>query len=357
MVHLPRSLHLIGGLAAAALLATALTACSAGTTAEPGAETGQSPSGAATPATLTIYSGQHEAFAQSLADAFTADTGIATQLRAGSDVELVNQIIEEGDNSKADVILTEEPGPIDTLAAAGVLSPVSPPTLAKTVTQYNPGNGLWLAWAARARSVVYNPTMISADKLPAHLLDLADPKWKGTFAYAPSGAFVGTVTYLIDTIGADKTRTWLEGIRDNGENLGKNAAVRDAVEAGQISFGLINHYYWFLKADEVGAENMVSKQHYMGNQDAGALVFPSGAGVLKTSSHQAEAQQFLGWLADADGGQKIVASDSPQYPLGIGVTSTQDLEPLENLDPPVVDSGDFANPENAQQLLVEVGII
>lgn len=348
----PRPAHLIGGLVAAALLASTLTACSSGQADEPGTES-SSPAAA----TLTIYSGQHEEFVQSLADAFTAESGIPTEIRPGSDVELANQIIEEGDRSKADVIITEEPGPIDDLAAVGALSPVAAETLAKTEAQYNPDDGLWLAWAARARSVIYNPTMITPDELPTRLLDLADPKWKGTFAYAPSGAFVGTVTYLINTIGEAKTRTWLEGIRDNGQNLGKNAAVRDAVEAGQISFGLINHYYWFLKADEVGAENMVSKQHYLGNQDAGALVFPSGAGVVKASSHQDEAQEFLSWLADKDGGQKIVANDSPQYPLGIGVTSKRDLEPLENLNPPELHPGDLAHPENAQQLLVDVGII
>ena len=37
-------------------------------------------------------------------------------------------------------------------------------------------------------------------------------------------------------------------------NLQKNGAVRDAVEAGQVAFGLSNHYYWYLLAQSRGGE-------------------------------------------------------------------------------------------------------
>ena len=33
-----------------------------------------------------------------------------------------------------------------------------------------------------------------------------------------------------------------------------NSAIRDAVDAGQVSLGLANHYYWYEKAAEVGAD-------------------------------------------------------------------------------------------------------
>lgn len=337
-------------LATAGLLAASLTACASDATDEGGASDDDG-------VTLTVYSGQHEEFAEVLVDAYTADHDTEIELRPGSDVELANQIVEEGENSQADVILTEEPGPIDMLAADGLLAPVDDATLELIEPGHNPDDGEWLAWAARSRSIAYNPELIDEADLPDSVLDLVDEEWAGTFAYAPSGAFVGTVTYMINTMGLEETRTWLEGVKANGEDLGKNAAVRDAVEAGQVSFGLVNHYYWFLKAEEVGAENMVSRQHYVGNEDVGGLVFPSGAGILAASEHEAAAQEFLRWLADPEGGQQVVAQDSPQYPLGTGVTSELDLEPMADLDPPPLEPGDFDDPEQAQELLVAVGII
>ncbi len=346
---LARQRRALAAIVATVLLGAGLTACGG----PPADQAGADSSGP-----LTVYTGQHEALAQQLANEFTKASGIKAQIRAGSDVELANQIITEGSKSKADIFLSEEPAPMALVASKGLLSKVDQATLDKTNKDYNPTDGLWLAWAARARVITYNPKLIKKSELPKSIMDLGDRKWKGKFGYAPSGAFVGTVTYLINTRGPEATRTWLEGIKTNGKNLGSNGAVRDAVEAGQIDFGLLNHYYWYLKAEERGGtDKMISRQYYLGHQDPGALVFPSGAGVLQSSAPQVEAQKFLGWLASPTGGQQIVAKDSPQYPLSPKVHSALDLEPLAKLDPPKLKAGDLANPEKAQQLLVDVGII
>lgn len=318
--------------------------------------------GAATPSsstvTLTLYSGQHEALSQALADGFQEASGIKVEVRAGTDAALANQIIEEGDRTKADIFMTEEPGQAALLGEKGIFAPVDPATLAMTDARFNPHDGTWLAFAARSRAIFYNPSVIAEDELPASIMDLAKPEWKGKFAYAPSGAFVSTVTYLINTIGEEKTLEWLRGIKENGENLQKNGAIRDAVEAGQIGFGLNNHYYWYVLAEQKGGPDaLASKIHYMSDGDAGALVLASGAGILKVSKHEAEAQQFLAWLADPNGGQKIIATTTPQYPLAPGVESSMGLKPLSELEPPDVDQGSFGNVEKARELITEAGII
>lgn len=330
------------------------TTGTAGTATEPEG----SPTSGSSDVTLTVYSGQHESLAKSLADGFTAATGIKVDVRAGSDAALANQIIEEGNRTKADVFMSEEPGQIALLGEKGLFAPVDPATLAETDARFNPHDGTWLAFAARSRAIFYNPSLIAEDDLPTSIMDLAKPEWKGKFAYAPSGAFVSTVTYLINTIGEEQTLDWLKGIKANGENLQKNGAIRDAVEAGQIGFGLSNHYYWYILAQQKGGPDaLASKVHYMGNGDAGALVLASGAGVLKASEHQAEAQQFLAWLANPDGGQKVIATTTPQYPLAQGVESTMGLKPLDELQPPDVDQGSFGNVEKAKELITEAGIV
>jgi len=203
-------------------------------------------------ATLTMYSGQHESLAQALADGFEADTGIHIDVRAGKDAEMVGQIIEEGDRSKADLIITEEPGPIGSLDELGLLSEVEETVLEDVDERFVPSTGNWLPWAARSRVIYYNPELIDEDELPDSVLDLADEKYEGQFAYAPSGAFKSTTAYLINTIGEEETLEWLEAVKANGVDEQKNGKVRDSVEAGQHPFGLSNHYYWYILAADSG---------------------------------------------------------------------------------------------------------
>lgn len=307
--------------------------------------------------TLTVYFGQHEALGDALAAAYKETNGVELDIRAGSDGELANQIIEEGDSSPADLFVSEEPGPMAQIDEAGLLIPVDSATLDKVDPRFNPSNGDWLAYAARSRVIYYNPDLIDEADLPASILDLTEPEWKGRFAYAPSGAFTSTVAYLVSDIGEDATLDWLKGIEANGVNEEKNGRVRDSVEAGQHEFGLSNHYYWhILAAEQGGPDQLTSRVHYMSDGDPGALLLASGAGILASSKNQDEAQRFLAWLADPDGGQAIIAEETPQFPLAPGVESVHDLPAIAELDPPEFDQAVLSDVTTARDLIIESGI-
>ena len=52
------------------------------------------------------------------------------------------------------------------------------------------------------------------------------------------------VTALRARYGDDRTREWLEAMVENGaQSYPDNVAIRDAIAAGEIDVGLINHYY------------------------------------------------------------------------------------------------------------------
>jgi hypothetical protein len=80
------------------LLAVLLASCSS-EAAEPQGSVGAGES----PGSITIYSGRDEEFVKTLFDDFTAATGIETEVRYGDSAELAATILEEGDNSPADV--------------------------------------------------------------------------------------------------------------------------------------------------------------------------------------------------------------------------------------------------------------
>ena len=65
--------------------------------AQPGSGSPGSDGAVAASGTLTVYNAQHEALTQEWADAFTEQTGITVTIRNGTDTELANQIVQEGD--------------------------------------------------------------------------------------------------------------------------------------------------------------------------------------------------------------------------------------------------------------------
>ncbi len=79
--------------------------------------------------------------------------------------------------------------------------------------------------------------------------------------------------------------------------------------------------------------------------------------MVKSSGNQAEAQEFLAWLVDPEGGQKILGETTPQYPLTEGVPSSYDLPTLDTLEPPVFDQGSLQNTDQANELMKQSGII
>ena len=149
-------------------------------------------------------------------------------------------------------------------------------------SRYSSPTGHWVGVAARETVMVYNPDLIAADELPASILDLAKPEWKGKLAIAPSEPdFVPIVSAIEKLDGEAAAKSWLEGFADNAKHYNDNEGIIAAVDDGQIAAGIINHYYWYEAVAEEGKDKVPSKLHYFGNEDPGALVNISGAGALE----------------------------------------------------------------------------
>lgn len=325
---------------------------------------GASPSSAVSPVastgvTITLYNGQHASTTNALVAAFTQDTGIQVNVRSGEGSGLTNQIIEEGSASPADVVFTENSPDLMVLSEKELLAKVDPQTLAKVPSQYNSPNGDWVGVDARAAVLVYNPSMIQQSQLPQSILDLADPFWKGKIGIAPAeNDFQPVVTAVIKLDGEDKATQWLQGLKTNAaQTYNGNTAILNAVDNGQIAAGIINNYYWFRQAVEVGQDNMKSSLYYFGQGDPGALVDVSEAGAIASSKHPAEAQAFLNFLVSTDGQQVIATANDFEYPLGSGVQADPRLKPFDQLGAPNVSVADLGDNSVAIQLLQQVGLL
>lgn len=325
-----------------------------------GCAAGGSDQGAGEPAggdALVVYNAQHEELTQEWADAFTEETGIEVVLRNGDDSELGNQLVQEGAASKADVFLTENSPAMSLVEEAGLFAPVDEATLALVPEQYRPASGDWTGIAARSTVLVYNPELIDESELPASLLDLAKPEWKGRWGAAPAKAdFQAIVSAVLETQGEDGAREWLEGMAENATEYRNNIVTMKAVNAGEVPVGVIYHYYWYRDQDAAAEDSGNTKLHYFGNQDPGAFVSVSGGGVLKNAKHPDEAQQFLAFIA-GEQGQKILGEGySFEYPVASDVPAKSELPPLDTLNAPVIDPSTLNGPK-VIELMTEAGLL
>ena len=335
--------------AVVAVAALALAACGSGDSA-----TGEAP---LDPSKLTIYSAQHANLVDAWVKGFTADTGIQVQVRQGKDSSMGNQLVAEGDKTQADVFLTENSPAMTVGRDAGLLPPAGQSTLDQVSQQYRPSSGEWVGIAAHSTVLIYNPSKISEADLPASMVDLADPKWKGKWGAAPSGAdFQAIVSGVLQAEGADRTETWLKGLKENAKVYQNNIATMKAVNAGEVPMGIMYHYYWYRDQALTKEGSANTKLHYFKGEDVGAFVSVSAGGVLKASTKQADAQKFLAWVTSAKGQEALVSSKSMEYAVGEGVASDPALPPLDSLQAPSIDPFTLDGPE-VIKLMTAAGIL
>lgn len=313
--------------------------------------------GAGEKATLTLYNAQHEDLMTLMVADFTKATGIKVNMRNGEDFELGNQLIQEGAASPADVFVTENSPAMTLVDSKGLFAKVEDATLAQVPAQFSPADRDWVGFAARSTVFVYNPTQLKAADLPASIMDLSQPQWKDKVGISPAGAdFQAIVSAVLALRGEPATAAWLKGLKDNTKVYQGNSAVMKAVNAGEISSGVIYHYYWYKDQAESGANSKNVKLLYFGNQDPGAFLSISGAGVLRSSEKQAQAQQLVKYLNGA-AGQKVLADSSAlEYPIGNGASANKALKPLSELSPPTVDLSTLNGPK-VVELMQQAGLL
>lgn len=314
---------------------------------------------AAAPAPLTLYSAQHMQTVQLLTKAFTKETGIEVRVHAGEGPEIANQIVAEGRHSPADVFFTENSPELVLLDEKKLLAPVAPATLKQVPSRFSAKDGNWLGVLARENVLVYNPALIQAGELPEKLTDLAKPAWKGRIAIAPADAdFLPLVNAVAAVDGRAAALDWLKGLRANAQIYDDDEGVAAAVERGAVATGIINNYYWARLRTEVGAARMKSRIHHFGPGDVGALINISGAAVLKTSAHPAEAQRFLAFLVSRKAQAMLAASEVDfEYPLVPGVKANPLLKPFDELRPPAISMKELGDDRGAAKLLREAGLL
>jgi len=309
--------------------------------------------GAESEGPLVVYSGRSEDLVQPLIDEYQMTTGIEVEVRYGDSTELAALLLQEGEGSEADVFFAQDPASLGSVA--GMMSTLPDQTLARVDPRFADRDGRWVGTSGRVRTFIYN-TSTKID-LPQTIDEVTDARWAGQVGIAPTnGSFLAFVSAMILERGEEATLHWLEALAANEpQDYPKNSPIVAATDTGEIAGGLVNHYYLLrLRAE---GEGLNAENWFIPAGDVGTLVMPAGAGIIGTSDMPEAAQEFVEFLL-SEGGQEYFATETYEFPLIEGVSSTVGVPNLDEIDAPDIDLSSLHEVlPDATRLVSEAGLV
>jgi iron(III) transport system substrate-binding protein len=313
--------------------------------------------GAGSANTIVLYNGQHPQLTDALVQAFTRQTGIHVSIRTGDGLVLADQLLQEGSDSPADVYLTENSPELMNLESHRLLAKLPSSVVDQIPARDDSPAGEWVGVALRVSVLAYDPARVSASQLPASVLELAQPQWKGKIAIAPTDSdFPPLVGAIIARYGIAAAEHWLGGLKQNAQTYQDDEGVVAAVNRGDVATGIINQYYWYRLRIEVGTGAIHSKLYYFPDRNVGSIENVSGAAVLKSSKHQQAAEAFVRFIVSAAGQRILAGSYDFEYPARPGISPNPALPQLSSISAATLSVTALGTDQTAAHLIEQAGL-
>jgi len=306
---------------------------------------------------VNIYSHRQPELLQPLMDAFTAETGIVTNV-AFVDKGMAERLVAEGDRSPADLILTVDIARLMQVVDAGVTQPVQSDVLEANIpAALRDAGDQWFGLTARARIVYASNDRVAPGEVTTYE-DLADPKWKGRIC-TRSGTNDYNVALLAAMIahdGPDAAKTWAEGLKANLARK-PDGGDRDQVKAiwaGECDIAIGNTYYiGQMLADPEQAEWANSVNIVFATFAAdGTHLNISGVSMTRSAPNKAAALKLMEWLS-SDTAQAIYAETNHEFPVKPGVPRSALVESWGEFTPDTLPLSEVAAQRPAALKLME----
>lgn len=303
--------------------------------------------------TLTVYSGRNENLVGPIIEQFEQDTGIEVEVHYGDTSSLALTLLEEGENTPADVFFAQDAGALGLLSNNDRLATLPTYILDSVEPRFRSAEGEWVGVTGRARVIAYNTDVLAEDDLPTSLLEVTAPEWQERLGFVPTNAsFLAHLTAIRTAEGEDAARALVEGLLANdAPQYENNVQAVAAVGAGEIDAALVNHYYLFRLLAETPDAPVAN--YYFPGDDIGNLINVAGAGILASSDAKPLAQQFIAYLLSRTA-QTYFVENTYEYPLLIGVEADPRLKPLDEIETPGVDLSDLDDLQGTLDLLDEL---
>ena len=305
-------------------------------------------------ADVVVYNGRSQYGDETVFKQWEDTNGKTLELRGGTAPELYERLRSEGDGTPADMLVTTDLANLWRAKEAGLLEPVTTPTLEDQVpAEFRDPDDDWWGLSVRIRTPMRS-TSVPGDAVTSYE-DLGDPQWKGKLCLRTSNNEYNQslVADMLAKRGPEETRALLESwMANDPQILGSDVDVLEAIAARRCDVGLTNHYYLArILADD---PDFPVAPAWPDQDGAGAHANLSGAGLVKGTAHAADATSLLEHLTSPQGQAEIVANGelavNPEVPPAEHIADWADVE----LDPIDVAEAGALLPD-AVQLMQDVG--
>lgn len=309
--------------------------------------------------TVNIYSYREPELIAPVLEAFTAETGIETQVLNLSD-GLLERMQAEGANSPADVILTVDIGRLVGVKDGGVTQPVDNEIIEQNIpAQYRDSEGHWFALTMRGRVVYASKERVEQDEIT--YAELADPKWAGRIC-TRSGQHsynVGLFASIIAHEGEEAAEAWLRGLKANLARppAGNDRAQAQGIYSGECDLAIGNTYYvgLMLTNDENPEQKdwaAAMKVLFPNANDRGTHVNISGMAMAKNAPNRENALKLMEFLSSGEA-QEIYASQVFEYPLKDGTEPSDIVKSFGEINPDTLPLEEIATYRSKASQLVD----
>lgn len=274
------------------------------------------PVGQALAAELVVYSARKEHLIKPLFEAYTKETGTEITYVTDKAGPLLQRLKAEGENTRADLLITVDAGNLWHAANEGVLQEVNSQVLENNVPANlrDPGNN-WFGLSLRARTIVYSTERVKPGELSTYEA-LGEPQWKNRLLLRTSKKVYNQslVAMLIAEHGEKKAAQIVESWVANlaASPFSNDTKTMEAILAGQGDVAVVNTYYFgrLLKKNP----DLKLALYWPNQNSTGVHVNVSGAGVTKHAKNPEAAIKFLEWLS-SEQAQNLFADANMEYPV------------------------------------------
>jgi iron(III) transport system substrate-binding protein len=292
--------------------------------------------------TVTVYTALDREFSEPLLLDYGKATGVRVltkfDVESTKTVGLTNLIASEAGRPRCDLFWNNEILNTLRLKRAGLLQRFMPRNAEGYPATFKDAGGLWYGFAARARVVAVNTSLVPEVKRPRGLLDLADAQWKGKVAIAKPlfGTTATHATCLFAAWGVEKAKAYFRALQANGvQVLSGNKQVAQAVAAGEALLGLTDTDDAMGERDAGRPVALIYPDRRPG--ELGTLFIPNTLAVVKGAPHAAEAEALADHLLSTAVESALARGPSAQIPLNPAVRVPARVETPTTVHPMSVD--------------------
>ena len=289
---------------------------------------------------VVVYTSLDQIFSEPILKDFERESGIKVKavydIEAAKTTGLVNRLIAERDNPRADVFWNSEIGRTIILKKKGILAPYTSPSAYSIPDQFRDKNGYWAGFAARARVLIYNKDQVTEAELPRSIFDLTDPKWEKQVALANPlfGTTAAHAASIFIAMGDERAMQYFENLKANGVIIvDGNSTSRDRVAERILKIG-------FTDTDDVNVALLEGENVGMVFPDKdgmGTLLIPNTVSMIKNGPNPENARKFIDYLLSEEVESKLAFCGSLQIPLRPGVRRPENTPSAKDFKPMNVD--------------------